>query len=365
MMNSVTTQAKRIPAHSSVQRVLACPAFENRRNNPYNFMLYRGLEELGIQVDEYRAVRGIFRPYDILHVHWPEVPFNAGLLEGLARTRGMLLAIDQLQRRGGKLIWTVHNLRSHERKFPKHEEALWQAFIPKVDGFITLAKSGRDAALQRFPNLAVRPSFVIPHHHYRGEYEDGITREAARAELGVAPNARLVLFFGRVLAYKNVPELVKVVREIPKQHNVQLIVAGRPRTDADARELEAAKAGDPRIRFDLEFIPRERAQVYFRAADLVALPYRDILNSGSAVLALSFDRPVLLPKLGSCVELRARIGDDWVYDYDELTPGAIINGLARAATLPKVTDGHHLADLAVPRIAQETLSAYEHVLKTP
>jgi beta-1,4-mannosyltransferase len=40
-----------------------------------------------------------------------------------------------------------------------------------------------------------------------------------------------------------------------------------------------------------------------RAADLIALPYKEILNSGSAILALSFDRPILVPAAGALAEL--------------------------------------------------------------
>ncbi len=63
---------------------------------------------------------------------------------------------------------------------------------------------------------------------------------------------------------------------------------------------------------------------WLRAADVVVLPYRAIQNSGSAVLALSADRPVVVPALGAMRELQASVGADWVrcypgdFDGDEL-----------------------------------------------
>ena len=48
----------------------------------------------------------------------------------------------------------------------------------------------------------------------------------------------------------------------------------------------------------LRYIPDAELQVWLRAADVVVLPFRDILTSGSAILALSFGRAVVAPALG-------------------------------------------------------------------
>ena len=53
-----------------------------------------------------------------------------------------------------------------------------------------------------------------------------------------------------------------------------------------------------------------------KAADLVVLPFTEILNSGSAILALSFNRPLLVPSRGAMAELFDIIGPDWVRLYD-------------------------------------------------
>jgi hypothetical protein len=48
----------------------------------------------------------------------------------------------------------------------------------------------------------------------------------------------------------------------------------------------------------------------------VVLPYRRILNSGAALFALSRNRPILAPRLGTLPELQDEIGPDWVDLYD-------------------------------------------------
>ena len=339
-------------------RVLAFPAFASRSNNPYTSSLYDALSALGVSVHEYRASSAWLGRYDVFHVHWPEVPLNRSRLTSRFDARLFLLGVDALRARGAKVVWTVHNLRSHTQRFPEREARFFEAFTRRIDGFVALSRSGEAAARQSFPALARLPGFVIPHHHYRGVYEDRLSRVEARRELGVSRDAKLLLFFGQLLAYKNVPSLVRAARAVPASEGVELLIAGRPKTEADARELEQASAGDPRIRLELGFVQPERAQLYFRAADLVVLPYKEILNSGAALLSLSFDRPVLLPELGACRELAEQIEGDWVMNYAELAPRALLDALERARRLPERTDGQQLAELAVERCARRTLEAY-------
>jgi glycosyltransferase involved in cell wall biosynthesis len=343
-------------------RVLARPAFENRRKNPYNWRLYSGLRERGVLVEEYGAKKLFSGHYDICHVHWPESTFNASLIEALATTRCLLHAVDWLRARGTKLLWTAHNLRAHEQRFPREEAAFWRQFLARVDGFIALSQASLELTQQHFPELSDRPAFVVPHPHYRGEYPDGIARSQARARLGLAQDAHVVLFFGRVLDYKNVPELIRVVRALPRGvdgRQVMLVVAGRPHDRRCEQAVLRAAEGEARVILHLRFISREETQLYFRAANLVALPYREILNSGSAVLALGFDRPVLMPRFAAGEELERSVGRDWVHLYRQLDPAVLAEALARSQSLPPVTDGRQLGSLEPSVVVSRTLSAYQ------
>ena len=350
----------------STIRVLARPAFANRADNPYNYVLYTKLAERGVRVEEYSLLRAAFGRYEICHVHWPEIVFNTSRSRAKARLRARLFleACDALRRRGTKLVWTVHNLRSHEQRHPEAEERFWHEFVPKLDAVITLSNSGLGAVRERFPRIAELPAFVVPHQHYRGEYESDVTREAARARLGIPDAARVILFFGRVGEYKNVPALARALRDVPENvagGPVRLLVAGKPRNAAIESTVRQACAGDPRISLHLGAVPRAEAQLYFRAADLVALPYREILNSGTALLALSFDRPVLVPALGACRDLAEQVGGDWVFTYDQLTPEILAGALERAVTSARAASCP-LDMLSPASVADRTLAAYRALL---
>ncbi|HME13171.1 MAG TPA: hypothetical protein VKF79_09945 [Candidatus Acidoferrum sp.] len=340
-------------------KVIAQPAFNGRNDNPYTWLLYQAMHA---QVTDFSYRRALASHYDILHLHWPERELNAyrGSLKAGARLRLRLALLDLLRARGTKVVWTVHNLNSHEGLHPRMERWFWPEFTKRVDGYIALSEAGRMAAHERFPNLANVPGYVIPHGHYRGEYPVDANVDA-RKELDIAPDAKVVLFFGLIREYKNVPSLIRVFRDLADEKLV-LLVAGRPVSESLAVELRKQSAGDVRIRLHLQSIPNERVQYFFRCADLVTLPYRDILNSGTALLALSFNRPVLVPGRGAMSELRAGIGADWVRTYPgELDAEELQRALQWSVETPRPPEAP-LSSLEWPKIAEQTLQAYTEIL---
>jgi beta-1,4-mannosyltransferase len=339
-------------------QVLALPAFRTRQENPYNWLLYAAIQDVGVNVQEFTFSKLFQQHYNIWHLHWPEMPLNRrNPLKALALLAFFGLQICLAKLRGTKIIWTVHNLRAHEGYYPRLEAWFWAGFTRQLDGFISLSQTGLEAARERFPHLRNTPGFVIPHSHYRGEYTCQISRQEARRELDLKPEEKVLLFFGRIRDYKNVPQLIDTFRTTPGDC-LRLVIAGRP----EARTLDLLQTlaqGDPRIQLHLEFVTNDRAQVFFQAADLVVLPYREILNSGSALLALSFNCPVLVPDRGSMGELQDLVGHDWVQTFSELTPTVLIEALAGS----QAALGHApLEAFEGSRIAALTLEAYASVL---
>jgi glycosyltransferase involved in cell wall biosynthesis len=173
----------------------------------------------------------------------------------------------------------------------------------------------------------------------------------------------MLLFFGGVAPYKNVPHLIATFRGAVLPDAIMLI-AGRP-DSRHGRRVEMAAHGDQRIKLDLRHIPRERVRLLFSAADLVVLPFSDIMHSGSAILALSFNKPVLVPARGSLPELQARVGTRWVRTYDgELTPSI----LAAATAWAKNSDRESRPDLSSfewPQIVRATVELYSRLCAQP
>jgi beta-1,4-mannosyltransferase len=340
-------------------KIIAQPAFAGREANPYTWLLYRSMTA---EVTDFSYRSALRARHDILHIHWPEWELNAfrNVGKAWARLRLKLAMMDVLRARGTKIVWTVHNLKSHDRLHPRLEQWFWSAFTKRLDGYIALTNAGQQAAKERFPELESVPAFVIPHGHYRDEYpcDAGVD---ARQQIGIAPDAKVFLFFGQIRDYKDVPALIRAFRRMEGK-NLVLCVAGRPIPESLGDELRKGAAGDARIHLHLRNIPKESVQYFFRAADLVALPFRDILNSGSALLALSFGRPILVPGRGAMGELRSSVGADWVRTYQgELNDVELGQALVWATESARPREAP-LDHLEWRQIAGQTLRAYADIL---
>jgi glycosyltransferase involved in cell wall biosynthesis len=116
----------------------------------------------------------------------------------------------------------------------------------------------------------------------------------------------LIATFGRDRPYKGVNSLASVFREIEREDpSISLLLAGQSVT-AWSERVSTLDA------------PVDDAQLVdvIAAADLLVFPYRDVLHSGSVILALGFGRPVLAPDLGSLPELQGQIGERWLRLYE-------------------------------------------------
>lgn len=338
-------------------RVLVSPPWRTRQRNPYAALLYSALEELGVAVDDGPPGR---RVHDVWHVHWPEsVLQRRPMTSAAAGAAGLLARLRAARRAGTRIIWTVHNLAPHERGEDPVTRAFLSLFTRHVDGVISLSGAGLAAARGRYPRLRTVPGAVIAHGHYRDAYPPAVPRPQARARLGVEQDAYLYAFVGRIRRYKQAPRLASAFRSLADA-DARLLIAGRPHDRHLEAELRRAEAGDPRVLLRLGFLDAGEIATVLGAADLVVLPSSTFLHSGSALLALSFDRPLLAPDTEAIHELRAQIGSAWIRTYRRELSAP---GLAAART-PGPEGRAPLEHLAWPGLAAATLAFYETVLGT-
>ncbi|MGN8199400.1 glycosyltransferase [Salinisphaera sp. RV14] len=309
-------------------RILASPAFKSRKVNPYTFDLYTRLVRYGASVEQFSARRLRADPApDIWHIHWHEELLKfRNPLKVLYRLMRFEKSLRSARKRDVRIVWTVHNLGPHEKRHPRLESLFWKLFLPRVDACIHLSEAGRRQAIEKFPEIENKRSAVIPHPHYRDSYENGITRKDARKRLAIEQDTFVILFIGQIRRYKNVPRLIKVFTEI-EAANARLIIAGRPRENHLQSEIEALASIDSRITLQLGFVDEADLQVYLNAADIMIAPYRDIFNSGTALLSLSFDRPIIVPRAGALPELEQEVGSEWLRLYDGQLNATILSRL--------------------------------------
>lgn len=340
-------------------KVSAGPAFKNRKSNPYNSLLYSALEREGVEVSEFRFSRWIPAGVSVVHLHWMDTGLcNFGWIRILdwARLIGALIILATLRVRGIQVIWTAHNVEPHEIKNPVALWLFWLAFPRLISGWISFSDSARRDVVRAYPRLSSVPCAIIPHGHYRDCYGAPEARGQARARLEIPESTRVLLCFGMVREYKNIPTLIQAFRQL-KDPKLVLVIAGSCKDKALEAEIHKLSEGDSRIRLFLEFIPDDQIRTFFGAADACILPYSQVLNSGAALLSLSMNRPILVAKQGSLIEVAERLGPDWIVTFEGCFTASVLEDfLGRLSRRQEIS-----VDLSAydwPKVAALTLDFY-------
>jgi beta-1,4-mannosyltransferase len=275
----------------------------------YNDSLYAAVEQLGATVrDGVWSGSWLLREMkagDVMHLHWPSFLYydprsRVRTLVGLLR---FVTLLTILRLRGVRIVWTAHNLYPHDGG-----RALWvhrfaRRFVVSMAETVFVHGPSAARIVQRELAAPARKLREIPHGHWIGYYADTISRNEARAKLGLAATTYAYVFVGTCKPYKNLEELVRAFSRQPA--DTRLLIVGNfpsPGYLKRIREL-VATLGLQNASIEARFIDDAEMQLYFRAADAVAIPYREILTSGSAMLSLGFGRPVVVPRLGALVDV--------------------------------------------------------------
>jgi D-inositol-3-phosphate glycosyltransferase len=131
-----------------------------------------------------------------------------------------------------------------------------------------------------------------------------LTPSEAKERLGFRNGERTILFFGRITPYKGLEYLITSFRQLfAKRNDYRLMIAGRPDNCEDywsqIRQSIREDVESGQILLKSEFIPDEMTEVYFKAADVLVLPYRHIYQSGVLFLGYGFGVPALAADVGS------------------------------------------------------------------
>ncbi|MFD1715635.1 glycosyltransferase family 4 protein [Amnibacterium flavum] len=345
------------------------PAFRTEHANPYNAALYRAMMANGdVVVRDLNYLGLAFLAPKVVHLHWPELTFLSGHRRWRVFARLVLFYsfLAMARPRGTKLVWTVHNVTAHETRSTPYLRRLYRRLLMRnVDAVIVLTESGIAAVRREYPELRRRPISVVPHGHYKDLYDLTKPRDLARAELAVPADSLFVVSAGQIRAYKNVPMLIEAVGDLADDR-VVLGVAGKSSDPQLRAEIEEGAAELPRAILELDYLEDARMATWLRAADLVVLPYRNIQNSGSAILALSAGRPVVVPAIGAMEELREMVGDEWVFTYrGDLTGDVLGEAVAWTTSVQRDPDGPDLTQLEWRKVAESTLTAFRRAVALP
>jgi D-inositol-3-phosphate glycosyltransferase len=148
--------------------------------------------------------------------------------------------------------------------------------------------------------------YVIPHGNYLPYIDSSTDRNYARSRLGLPLNKKIILFFGQIKEVKGLDLLLVSLKEIVgRSPDVLLVVAGKVWKD-DFNKYSALIAENGLsdfVKLDIRYVPDEEAALFYKAADIVALPYRRIYQSGVLLMAMSYGRAVVVSDLPGMTEI--------------------------------------------------------------
>lgn len=313
------------------QRPISIMAFP-RKGDCYVDCFYPPIEALGVEVSEGqfsgRWLLKHLRNIDYIHIHWPSLFYSAPQRYKCLRNYALFLFFLTLARwRGARLIWTIHNLYPHDRCVIPQLDILTRRLLVKLGTlFFVHGPSAEVDVLREFPALAGR-TVLIQIGEWVDYYPNTMTRSTARSRLGLAENEFVFLFIGLCRPYKNLEGLIRAFEQLPG--NPILMISGKFQDTAYESRIKAAitRSGS-RIILHSGFVPDTDMQVYLRACNAVVTPYSEVLSSGSAILGLSFGRPVIAPAIGGLKDLIVE-GCGFLYDPSQ-EPGSLRDAMRTA-----------------------------------
>jgi glycosyltransferase involved in cell wall biosynthesis len=342
--------------------------------NPYQTELARCLNEHHVYVmmeneEKFLPIlRVIFstgKP-DILHLHWTHTLIKSrNAIERIIKGIRLISEILFLKIAGVRIIWTVHNMSGHDLEENKIENIIHRFFSKMCDAIIVHCEYAKQAVKLSFKIMESEKNkiCVIPHGNYIASYKNDICREKARKILGFANDETVFGFFGNIRSYKGVFDLVNAFQKL-KEPRIRLLLAGKPGSIDIENELQRITKADNRILLSLGFIPDNRIQIYLNSMDVVVLPFHKVLTSGTALLAMSYGKPVVAPNSGCLKEV---LGDTGSFLYESNDTNSLIDAMKKSLREDLFKLGEHnfqLASKADWRFsAKQTAKVYRTILE--
>ena len=307
---------------------------------------------------------------DIIHIAWTHPFFISTefskydrINELFSLVRGLIFISNVIISKilGVKVVWTVHNKYNHEKHHVRVDVFISRLLSGVCDAITVKCDSAKQTILELFHIPDQSKVHMIPEGNYITAYENTVTRKAARAEINISEDDFLFVYFGMIRPYKGVRPLMRAFGK--SDTDATLMIVGNPHNEDMRRDILQLSSKYENIQTVLKYVPNDEIQYYMNAADVVTLPYKDILTSGSVLLAMSFGRPVVAPSIGCIPELAGR---DRNFLYDPTSKNGLSNALEEARSASDLekrgTRNRERAELlSWDKVGNTTAKLYEEI----
>ena len=276
--------------------------------NPYQFLMMQGLnadERLQAFNGVHDKFLGIlrtclkFRP-QYIHFDWEtSFYYRKNILLTLLSIPLFVLQLWMARFLFGcRLVWTPHNLQPHDLPYPALHRAVRRFFASRMQWIRLFSARSLEAAMQEFQQP--REKFrIVPEGAYASYYPpNGKPAQELRRELAIPEQDKVLLYLGLIKPYKGILELVESFQQ-EKPSGTFLLICGKAMDQTYFEKVRQASEGNPAIRLVEGFMPENELPGYYQLASAVILPFRKIENSGSAIMAMGYEKAIIAPAMGT------------------------------------------------------------------
>lgn len=284
---------------------------ENKENK-YIDILVNSLENGGYEVfplDDLLSSWKHFASIKLVHLNWFENLDESSKGATLKSFFRKLVALIAIRLGNKKLVWTMHNRISHEKESGKWSNILSSLLIRWADMIVIHSEESR-ALLSERSKVFLSKVVHIPHPDFIGVYGPVLPSAIHQVE-----NPIKLVFIGAIKPYKNIELLIRLAQRFPD--SIEISILGNPNTPEYKNEILKSSEGLSNIHVKLEFIPDEDLPEILSKTDLVILPYNleSSLNSGTVILAFSYQKTVICPRIGTINDFGKANSAIFSYEY--------------------------------------------------
>ena len=280
----------------------------------------------------------------LLHYHWFEIQD----LRSLAGMVWKWFCLFWFRKRGGKIVWTIHNRMPHNPVFPRLNLVM-RRWLASVSDRIHLHCREIADDVQEYYRVDASKIVVLPHPTFEArilERTTALNTLSQTRNLPINPKDTLFLMFGQISHYKQIVPVCDLFAAMkgaeplaesgpaggteqqtesgPAGGVYRLLIAGPVKKGQQSvlRQIQTIADHSDNIHIIADWIPDEEMDLLFSASDCVILNMKEIWMSGVAMMARSYQKPLILPRTGCLPSLNQPGSSSMLHffsDHKELT----------------------------------------------
>jgi glycosyltransferase involved in cell wall biosynthesis len=276
-------------------KIAVYPSLKSK-GNKYSELMSTAITACGYEAKDFNyrdlLTGNEWKDTDYFQFNWFE---NCNSLKEFTKKTLSLIFLSIKQK---KIIFILHNKKVHSDTFKRrlnYSSILMKWLFRYSYKIVIHSKESINYIQGRYKHKVI----YIPHPNYINTY-GGIVDKPDNMQPSLS-----LLFLGAVRKYKNIELLIDVISKYP-EGTVSLTIAGRPYPAYYEKTLGKHLKDSKNITTVFRFIEDNEIPSFLAQCDLLILPYdvKSSLNSGSIILAFSYKKTVISPKIGTLTDMQ-------------------------------------------------------------